>query len=169
MEPSRHINFQTDQQASTTLTATTASNSTATNPNSLENGLGIENKMMYPLENVLKELIDQEKHIWNKSHGIHLPVEGERIVRMMMCYFRLRLSIEANSQVGIEDEVLSVGGISMPSRTSQAVTESVSSHLIRYGQLTKIFHRYFRKLEKEHSCLYLSGRKANFENLRVSC
>jgi hypothetical protein len=129
MEPSRHINFQTDQQASTTLTATTASNSTATNPNSLENGLGIENKMMYPLENVLKELIDQEKHIWNKSHGIHLPVE------------------EANSQVGIEDEVLSVGGISMPSRTSQAVTESVSSHLIRYGQLTKIFHRYFRKLE----------------------
>jgi hypothetical protein len=149
MEPSRHINFQTDQQASTTLTATTASNSTATNPNSLENGLGIENKMMYPLENVLKELIDQEKHIWNKSHGIHLPVE------------------EANSQVGIEDEVLSVGGISMPSRTSQAVTESVSSHLIRYGQLTKIFHRYFRKLEKEHSCLYLSGRKANFENLRL--
>ncbi|XP_019857507.1 PREDICTED: uncharacterized protein LOC109585810 isoform X2 [Amphimedon queenslandica] len=149
-ESIKRVNFQSNRQVHTDISSSSFPRP-STHENSIENVVEdyTDNVTLYPLKRLIQELTAQEKQLWDRTMGIHLPVEG-------------------TSQLCPDEELLSVGGVSMFGHGSQAgIVEPSMTYLIRYGQLTSNIHRYFRKLEKEHACLHLSGRRANFENLRL--
>ena len=46
-------------------------------PNGLDNPLDYNQLTLYPLDELLQELVQQEKQIWQKNHGVHIPIEGK--------------------------------------------------------------------------------------------
>lgn len=74
----RKVNFQLGQRKGGVAPSKTTSplESHRVEPNDIENGANREEMTLYPLKDLLQEVIRQEKQAWNKNHGIHIPVEG---------------------------------------------------------------------------------------------
>ena len=74
----RKVNFQLGQRkegvAPSKMTPTLESH--RVEANDIDNGANREDMTLYPLRDLLQEIIHQEKQTWNKNHGIHIPIEG---------------------------------------------------------------------------------------------
>lgn len=74
----RKVNFQLGQRKGgvTPSKSTPPFESRRVEANDIENDTSREEMTLYPLKDLLQEVIHQEKQVWNKNHGVHIPVEG---------------------------------------------------------------------------------------------
>lgn len=70
----KRVNFQSSEQ----LQSRSSLPPDTVPDNSLDNVVEdyTDNSSLYPLNRILKELTVQEKQLWDRTMGIHIPVEG---------------------------------------------------------------------------------------------
>lgn len=68
---SRKVNFQFVQSLGQTSEEVSNDNSIDSTLLYYQNGC-----VLFPLNKLLQEVTQQELQLWDKSHGIHIPVEG---------------------------------------------------------------------------------------------
>jgi hypothetical protein len=139
---------------------------------------------LFPLPELLEQLLRQEAELWKKNKGL---VQVNIRVTEAGKESRERESADRSLRVTPGPTPTPTPSLTTsPSPHTPTATPPLTSHpppdsrdatdsetdkmfcLVQYGRLTDDIHRYFRRLEKRHACLYLTKRRAKHENLRVS-
>ena len=73
----KKVNFQSNGQVPTDLSSSSFPRP-STHDNSIDNVVEdyTDNVTLYPLKRLVQELTVQEKQLWDRTMGIHLPVDG---------------------------------------------------------------------------------------------